>query len=150
MSGIVVCGIGNEYRGDDAAGILVARMAARRCRSVSEVGPLGEPLQLLDHLEPGALAVVVDATCSGRPPGTISEVELDGSPDPAAGATSTHGIGVLGALRIARILGRAPRRVVLVGIEGATFADGRRLSPAVRRALPRATRRVVELVTAAA
>jgi len=69
---------------------------------------------------------------------------VTGSSSP--GVTSTHGIGVAGVLRLARALDRAPRRVVVVGIEGEDFGRGTGLSPAVVAAVPAAVRRIVDLI----
>ena len=62
-------------------------------------------------------------------------------------STSTHGIGLAGVLRLARAVGHAPGRVVVVGIEGDDFGRGPGLSPAVDAAVPGAVRRVVELIS---
>lgn len=150
----VVCGIGNEYRGDDGAGIAVARRVVTADPSICLVGPLGEPLDLLGQWDEADLAVVVDAVCSGAPPGTIHVGEL--CPPPRQehrrrrpGTASTHGLGVDDVLELARLLGSAPARVVLVGIEGADFSPGRRLAPGVAVAVERAVCLVDALVSEA-
>ena len=48
---------------------------------------------------------------------------------------STHALSVGEALELGRALGRAPRRVVLLGVEGAAFAMGDPLTPSVEAAL---------------
>ena len=63
-----------------------------------------------------------------------------------AAATSTHGISLAGVLRLARAVGRAPARVVVVGIEGDDFGKGTGLSPAVHAAVPVAVGKVLELI----
>ena len=63
-------------------------------------------------------------------------------------AASTHGIGLAGVLRLAQAVGNAPRRVVLVGIEGEDFGQGIGLSPAVAKALPEAVSKVLHLLEA--
>lgn len=151
---VVVLGIGNEHRHDDGAGIAVARRAARAAGLTGEVEPLGEPLDLLGRWDGAALAVVVDATRSGAEPGTIHLIELTGPGKPATaperrrggGATSTHGLGVADVLALARALETAPRRVVLVGIEGADFSHGQGCGPQVAEALEGAAAVVAALV----
>ena len=87
---------------------------------------------------------------SGSTPGTLHVVDLPAvDTDEVAGhtgSTSTHGIGLAGVLRLARAVGHAPRRVIVVGIEGDDFGRGPGLSPAVDAAIPGAVRRVVELM----
>jgi hydrogenase maturation protease len=62
------------------------------------------------------------------------------------GVTSTHGISLSGVLRLAQAVGRAPARVIVVGIEGEDFGKGPGLSPAVDAAVPLAVSKVVELI----
>ena len=53
------------------------------------------------------------------------------------GGAAHDALDVLGgeALELGRALGRAPRRVVLLGVEGAAFAMGDPLTPSVEAAL---------------
>ena len=149
----LVVGMGNDYRCDDAVGPVVARRVASRLGNIDRhdidvLGGVADPLDLLGRWEGAALVVVVDAVRSDAPAGTVSVVELsDLAPTP--GGTSTHGIGVVTALRLARSLGQAPERVVLVAIAGADFGRGDGLGPAVADAVPGAVEHVVALVTAA-
>ncbi len=148
---VVVAGLGSEYRRDDGAGPLVAARAVAEAGSGSDIGPVTDPLDLLGTWDEADLAIVVDAVRSGMVPGTLRVLELTapGSGELAnlAGTTSTHGIGLAGVLRLARAVGRAPTRVVVVGIEGEDFDRGLGLSPAVDAAVPAAVRCVVELIS---
>ncbi len=63
-----------------------------------------------------------------------------------ARTTSSHGVDVLGVLRLAHAVGQAPDRVLLVGIEGADFSPGVGLSPRVADAVPAAVDRIVSLL----
>jgi hydrogenase maturation protease len=144
--------MGSEYRRDDGAGPAVAEEVARTCTGVDRMGPIAEPLDLLGLWDGADLAVVIDAVQSGADPGSIELIELV-EPDGAAGrpleprgATSSHGIGLAGVLRLSRAVGSAPGRVVVVGIEGGDFGQGMGLSPAVERAVPHAARHVKELI----
>jgi len=141
---VVVAGLGNEYRRDDGAGpVAAARIAGRT--PAHDVGPVVDPLDLLGRWDTADLAIVIDAVRSGSPPGTVHVLELpEGNTGP--GVTSTHGISLAGVLRLAQAVGRAPARVIVVGIEGADFSDGSGLSPAVDGALPGAVRQAVELI----
>lgn len=161
---VVVAALGSVDRSDDGAGPRVLAAVAARLPGVRAVGPLADPLDLLGLWDGARLAVVVDAVRSGSAPGTVHVVELDagGRDGPAAaggtargseagasgatGATSSHGIGLAGVVRLARAVGRAPGRVVVVGVEGRRFGPGGRLSPPVAAAVPDAVRKVVEVV----
>lgn len=142
---VVVAGMGNEYRRDDGAGPAVAARSADEAPITIDVGPVVDPLDLLGRWDGAELAIVIDAMRSGATPGTVRVVDLTG-PSSSPDATSTHGIGLAGVLRLAQALDQAPARVVVVGIEGEDFGRGTGLSPAVDAALPAAVRRVVELI----
>jgi hydrogenase maturation protease len=148
---IVVAGLGSAYRGDDAVGPLVAAMLADVNDAVRDVGPLEEPLDLLGRFDRADLAIVIDAVRSGAPIGTVRVLEIDvahvnddGTAEPAV--TSTHGIGLVGVLRVARAIGRAPLRLVVVAIEGEAFELGASMSAAVRSAIPEAFFAVATLI----
>jgi hydrogenase maturation protease len=143
--------MGSEYRRDDGAGPAVADRVAELRDGVVNIGPIADPLDLLGLWDGAELAVVIDAVHSGAEPGTVRLIEVGAAPkgesgDDPAGTTSTHGIGLAGVLRLARAVGSAPKRVVVVGIEGDDFGQGTGLSPAVDRALPHAARHVMELI----
>lgn len=140
---VVVAGIGNAFRGDDGVGPAVAALVAENSDAV-DIGPISEPLDLLGRFRNASLAVLIDATRSGSTPGTIRLVdwgEVDASP-----ATSTHALGLRRVCELASALGEAPRRIVVVGVEGENFSDGNRLSAPVADAIPRAARQIGEVI----
>jgi hydrogenase maturation protease len=150
---VVVAGLGSEYRLDDGVGGVVAASIAASTLSALDIGPISEPLDLLGPWNDADLAIVIDATRSGAAPGTIRVVEVhvddeggEGGDEIASGETSTHGIGLAGALRLARALHQAPSRLVVVGIGGERFGFGEGLSALVAAAVPEAVRRAVELI----
>jgi hydrogenase maturation protease len=111
---VILC-FGNSDRGDDAAGVLVARALNL---------PVFEPIAILD-LERSAHAILVDAVVTGSSPGTIHK--WDAAAQTLAGESfrcSTHALGVAEAIEMARALGRLPERVTVYGIEGARFEFG--------------------------
>jgi hydrogenase maturation protease len=95
-----------------------------------------DPTRLLDLWAGLDTVVVVDALCSGAAPGTLHRVDAGSGPLPRdVGLASTHALGVADALELGRALGRAPRRVVVLGVEGASFAVGDEMTPAVAGAV---------------
>jgi hydrogenase maturation protease len=151
---VVVAGLGSEFRHDDAAGALVAAKVAAAVGQAFDVGPLSDPLDLLGLWDGAKLAVVIDAVRTGGEPGRIVRVDVSPNLAPSPlngqhevhGQTSTHGIGLGGVLRLAHATGRAPGRVVVVGIEGQDFSRGQGLSDPVARALPGAIDLVITLI----
>jgi hydrogenase maturation protease len=134
MSDTTVVGVGNEWRGDDAAGIEVARRlrAALPDVRVLEVG--GDPAALLDAWEGGGEVVVVDAIRSGATPGTIHRLDASALP-PGLRSASTHALGLADAVELARALDRLPARLDLYGIEAGGLEPGAGLSPPVALAV---------------
>lgn len=144
----LVIGIGNEHRGDDAAGLWVARRLRPRLEGRGEVLELSsEGTRLLDAWDGAGLVVVVDAVTSGRPVGTIHRMEVGPGPLPASlAATSTHGISLAQAVALGQALGRLPRRLLIFGLEGTRFAAGDELSPELRPAIEAVSAEVEALV----
>ena len=132
-------GVGNRWRGDDAAGLVVAaRVRARLPGGIAVIEHRAEPLELIEACEGAQTAWLVDAVCSGAPPGTVHRFDAGERALPAGlFRVSTHRFGLADALELARALGRLPPRVVVYGIEGSRFAPGRALSPAVAAAVER-------------
>ena len=128
-------GVGNEYRSDDAAGLIVARRL--RARGVNAVEQEGEPVALLEAFADREAAIVVDAVRSGAAPGTVHRVDVSKRPLPAelCGASSTHAVGVGEAIELARALDRLPPRAIVFGVEGERFEAGTGLSAAVTAAV---------------
>jgi hydrogenase maturation protease len=139
-------GIGNPLRGDDAAGLLAARALRARGADDIEVRELeGEPLDLIEAWEGAEAVVVADAVSSGGEPGTLHRVDAVAEPLPAVLAgPSTHALGLAEAVELGRALGRLPRRLVVYGIEAASFEAGAEPDAAVREAAERAAAAAAE------
>ncbi len=126
--------LGSRYRGDDAVGPLVADRLRAAGATVLECDD--EPTRLLDAWAGLDLVVVVDAVSSGAKPGTIHRVDPGDGPIPRdLGLASTHAFSVVDALELGRALGRAPRRAIVIGVEGAAFRMGDPVTPEVEAAL---------------
>lgn len=140
----LVAGIGNDLRGDDDAGLAVARMMkSEQPAGVTILELNNDPTALLDYLPGFDVAMIIDATQSGSPPGTIHRFDASESPLPETrSARSTHGMTVASVLELARIQKQLPKKVFVYGIEGKQFSHGSSLTPEVERAV----RIVVQMV----
>lgn len=137
---MIVIGVGNRSRGDDAVGI---RVVERLRGSVTCYESDGDPSELIVLLGSDPDVIVVDAMASGSRPGTITTTEIASGSAPSTvvplrSHRSTHGFGVFEALELARILGTIPARLTVIGIEGLDFSPGAGLSPAIERAVAEA------------
>ncbi|MGH0030192.1 MAG: hydrogenase maturation protease [Myxococcota bacterium] len=140
---IQVVGIGTD-RGDDAAGLRVAeRLAGRLPPGVGVVACRRPGPDLATALDGVDAAVLVVAVRSGAPPGRVQRIAPEQLPE--ARAWSSHGLGLVEGLALARALGRAPARLAIVGIEGRR-ADGDARSREVERGVDRACACVLGIV----
>jgi hydrogenase maturation protease len=146
---MIVVGVGNRSRGDDAVGV---RVVERLKGSVTCYESSGDPSELIVLFGSDPEVVVVDAMVSGSQPGTITTTEIAlGIPSstamPIRSQSSTHGFGVFEALELARILGTIPARLTVIGIEGADFTPGAPLSPPLERAVAQAADLILTLAS---
>jgi len=150
---ILVAGIGNVFMGDDGFGVAVSERLARSQLPagvhVEDYGIRG--MDLAYALADYDLAVFVDATPRGRPPGTLYLIEPDLHEAELVGPDA-HGMDPVKVLSLATALGGKLPRVVLVGCEPAVRMTGdeedvvAELSEPVRAAVPEAARMVERLI----
>ncbi len=133
MTAAAVC-LGSPFRGDDAVGPLVAARLRRVGATVLDCAD--EPTRLLDAWGGLDTVVVVDALRSGAAAGVLHRIDAGDGPLPRdLRLASTHAMGIADALELGRALGRAPARVVVLGLEGAAFGMGEEMTPAVAAGL---------------
>ena len=150
---VVVCGLGQAFRGDDAVGLEAVRVWQKRFPAQAQhpavrVHLLEVPdLALLDVLEGADAALLVDAAQAAAPPGSVHCLPAEALPTFTDGATSAHGWSPAETLALARILGRPlPPRLDVLAIIAADLTVGADLSPTVRAALPRAAEAIAQWV----
>ena len=136
---IIVIGVGNEYRGDDGVGILVARRLQELfLAKINVLEKSGEGAALIDSWKGASWVMLVDAVHSGAPPGTIHRFDAHAAQIPTGFFHySTHAFSVAEAIELARSLGQLPPHLIVCGIEGESFAAGVGLSHAVEQAIER-------------
>ena len=149
--GIVIIGVGNEYRSDDGAGIAVARrLRAIFPKGVTILEESGEGAALMQAWQGATCVMLVDAVRSGASPGTIHRLDARAAPMPAGFFHySTHAFSVAEAVELARSLDQLPPHLIVYGIEGANFAAGIELSPAVEQAVEVMVERLAQKIQAA-
>jgi hydrogenase maturation protease len=134
---MLVVGVGNALRGDDDAGLAVARaMKSEQPADVTILELDGDITSLIDHLPGYDVVMIVDATHSGSSPGTIHRFDTSTVPLPDSKSTrSTHGMTLGSVLELARLQQCLPKRVLVYGIEGKQYAHGAVMSPEVEKAV---------------
>ncbi len=142
---IKVIGVGNDWRGDDAAGLLVARSLRQELPPEVEICESPESASTLQDLwQDAAGVIVVDAVVSGGSPGTIYrfDAHAPGATFPVSHSPSTHGWGLSEALAMGKVFQNFPPRLIIYGIEGKNFTLVKEVSPAVAAAIPETARRI--------
>jgi hydrogenase maturation protease len=127
---ILVIGVGNEYRSDDAVGLVVARRLRQlSLENVTVIEESGEGTDLMESWKGAHMVIIVDAASSGAKPGTIHRIDARAQRIPTGLLRySTHAFGVGEAVELARAMNRLPPHMVVYGIEGERFDEGTVLS----------------------
>jgi hydrogenase maturation protease len=134
----LVIGIGNDFRGDDGAGLEVARrlrVAAVPGVTVREHG--GDIASLIDAWDGFESVFVADAVSANARAGEVLRFDAHKTPIPRifAPQVSSHGVGAADAIELAQALGRLPARMLVYGVAGSNFEIGTPISPAVLRGI---------------
>jgi hydrogenase maturation protease len=141
---LLVIGVGSDFRGDDAAGLLAARRL-HACPGIRTVEHRRDGLSLMEHWRPTDHVVVVDALSSGHTPGMVFRFEATEGPVPGdAGWISSHSPGVAEGIETARVLGRLPASLTVFGIEAGRVDPGAAVSPAVAGAVEEVALAILE------
>jgi hydrogenase maturation protease len=125
-----IIGCGSADRGDDAAGLLV--VGCLRKLGIEACEHRGDGPALIDRWQGQETVILIDAMVSGGVPGSVTVWD-----EWATAALSdcfrcsTHAFGVAEAVKLARVLGLMPARLVIYGIEGRRFDLGSAPSPEV-------------------
>lgn len=148
---LLIAGIGNIFRGDDAFGCAVARLLADRALPegvvVRDFGTRGFDLAcaLLDGYDG---AILLDAAPRGRFPGTLYLIEPGRAE--AHAAVDPHGLTPEHVLRLVAALGGEPPWVRVIACEPGSLGDddAAGLSEPVRAAVAEAARMAEDLARA--
>lgn len=126
----LVIGIGNEFRSDDAAGLIAARKIKQQEHEGLDVEQsAGDGAGLMDMWAGRQNVILIDAVLSGAAPGTVHRLELSSRLLPAEFFKfSTHLFSIPQAIYLSASLGTLPDRLLILGIEGKSFEAGESIS----------------------
>jgi hydrogenase maturation protease len=150
-SPIKVIGVGNAWRGDDAAGLLVVRRLQQEKLPQVEISEnSGTAGALADAWKDANGVIVVDAVVSGGQPGSIYRFDAHAhmTTFPLFRSLSSHGFGMAEVLALGRLFHDLPPVFIIYGIEGEDFTLGEELSPAVTAVIPEVARRISQEIQA--
>lgn len=146
MNPVRILGIGSPS-GDDQAGWLVVDALAAlgvQARSDVVIDKLDRPgVQLLALLENADWVILVDAMQADGRPGQVQRFDRKDWPAYREGLSS-HGLGVIDALLLARELGQLPARLDVYGITIGSANPGESVHVAVMEAATQLARRIAD------
>ena len=139
---VLVLGIGNLLWADEGFGVRAVELLHQRWQlpeQVSVVDGGTQGLYLLDHVCAAAQVLVLDAIDYKLPPGTLRVLRDAEVPVYSDAVMSLHQASFMELLSLARLRGRFPSRITLIGVQPEVLDDlGGSLSPSVRARLDEA------------
>ena len=139
---VLVLGIGNVLWADEGFGVRAVDALHRRWELPDHVAVVDGGTQgvyLLEHVGSADRVIVLDAIDFGLPPGTLRVFRDAEVPEGSGRAMSLHQANFQELLSLARVGGRFPERITLIGVQAAVLDDlGGSLSPVVRARLDEA------------
>jgi hydrogenase maturation protease len=130
----LIAGLGSPH-GDDQLGWAAIDRIRPDLPSGISVHKLSSPLDLLDRIAGCDRLMVIDASAPTGHPGAVRRFTW---PSPALAESafiSTHGVGLVAALRLAERLGDLPQRVTIIAIEAGVIGPAFPLTAAARHGL---------------
>ncbi len=143
MIAVRILGIGSPSGDDQAGWLAVDALLAEGMQSTGiDIQKLDRPgVNLIPLLDDAAWVILIDAMQSHEPIGHIRHFGADDWPAYRHGLSS-HGLGVLDAMALARELGSLPPRLDLYGIEIGAANPGEPASSEVCAAAQQLARRI--------
>jgi hydrogenase maturation protease len=131
----LIIGIGNEYRSDDAAGLITVRkLRDKNIGNMRVIENSGDGALLIEEWKNSENVVIVDAICTGRAPGFIHSINANNESLPVEKVLhSSHLFGLADAVETARVLKQLPENLTIYGIEGKSFEPGITMSAEVQK-----------------
>ncbi len=132
---IVILGIGNILLSDEGVGVKVVKDLEKRLKSIENLelvdGGTGG-FFLLSFIESAEKLLVIDTISGNSPPGTIYKFKNEEIPSQTIEKISLHEISFSDILTLAKLRGKFPKEIVIIGIEPESLEMGIELSEPVK------------------
>ena len=147
LSPITVLAVGNPIMADDGTGleILAGLQLERTDPRVEYIDGGTGGMELVPVVQDATRLLILDAV-AGREPGTVVRLSGDQLPRLLSSKLSPHQVSLLDVFAAARMLGREPDQVEVVGIVPELVDLRLGLSPSVSAALPQAVGAALEVL----
>ena len=136
---IMVIGVGNSIQMDDGIGIHVLNELKKydlpEEAELFDGGTLG--IDLMPYIEGREKLIFIDSVKADEKPGTIFKFEPDDLNYDDAPKTSVHQIGLIDSLQMISMIGKAPEKIVIFGVQPKTIDWGEELSPELKLSIPK-------------
>lgn len=146
---VLVLGIGNIFYGDDGIGSILARnlTSSFNAQNVDVIDGGTTGLGLLYLLDDYSDLIVIDSVDIGREPGEVFLFEWE---DLAALArqdtVSTHQPGVIELLRLGRMTGKVPQKIIILAVQIKRLVSEYGLSTELETAYPLIEQKIKEKI----
>jgi len=148
---ILVAGIGNSFRCDDRAGLLVIDFISDAINytpfeALIDVKKLsGEGAELIQEWEGYDQVYLVDASQSFGSPGKLTRIDTQTSPlKQDYFHYSSHNFSLAEAVELSRQLGDLPKKLIVYAIEGINFSSGINITYEVEISCMDAARKILD------
>ena len=136
---VMVIGVGNSIQMDDGIGIHTLN-ELRKFDLPEEIelfdgGTLG--IDLMPYIEGREKLIFIDSVKGGEKPGTIFKFEPEDLNYDDAPKTSVHQLGLIDSLQMISLIGKAPDKIVIFGVQPKTIDWGEELTPELKDSIPK-------------
>ncbi|MCF8261136.1 MAG: HyaD/HybD family hydrogenase maturation endopeptidase [Melioribacteraceae bacterium] len=142
---ILIVGVGNSIQMDDGVGIHTINELKKydlpRNVKLFDGGTLG--VDLMPWLEGNDHVIFIDSVDANENPGTIFKFKPDDINYESAPKTSVHQIGLIEAIQMIKLIGKAPSEITIFGIQPKTIDWGENLTEPVENSIPKVIKHVL-------
>jgi hydrogenase maturation protease len=138
MSNVKIIGIGNEFRGDDASGILIARKLKKDFPTLDIIEFSESELNLIDHFKDVDLLILIDAIDDQNGEvGSVKKYSLNQNSEIASlNFYSSHTFSLSDVINLAKQIDLLPERIIIFGIVSSNFQMGSNISFDIEKIYP--------------
>lgn len=145
----LIIALGHEYRRDDGFGAYVVRQLEKESAGIGELWlHEGDVSDLLDRWKDRRV-IVIDACESQGAPGRLHVLSPLLVPCLLAEApVSSHGLGLAKTIELGEVLGKLPRELTVLTVEGRDFSSGWGLSAETEASVEKTLKQLKKLIAA--
>ncbi len=144
---VLILGVGNILLSDEGLGVRVVERLKESYIFPENVklldgGTLG--IDLLYFLEGVDRLIIIDAIIGGKAPGTVYKLSGEEVEAYFKRKVSVHEVGIQEVLGIAKLTGKYPKEVTVIGMEPQSLDISLELSPKIKENLERLIQEVIK------